>query len=74
MSVASQHSRNGGDKEEQPCLRVLEALNELLAFPVLVLDTGLVSLDPLNGNDALFRCQEPGIRRRIWEQEPVSGG
>jgi hypothetical protein len=43
----------------------------LVAFPMLVLYTGLVDFDPLHSVRTLCRRKEIGGSGRVWEQEPV---
>lgn len=42
----------------------------LLLLEMLVLDTSLIAFDTVNSRHTLFRSQEPGVRRRIREEEP----
>lgn len=42
----------------------------LLLLEMLVLDTGLVALDAVDSNCALFGSQKPSICGRVWEKEP----
>jgi hypothetical protein len=55
--------REAGEEKEEPGLRVLERLGHLRALEVLVLNAGLVDLQPADGNHALFGRQETG---RDW--------
>ena len=43
----------------------------LIPLEVLVLDTSLVDLDTLDGDDALLRREEPRGSRGVREQEPA---
>ena len=46
----------------------------LLGLEVLVLDTGLVSLDALHGDGAFLGGEEPCVCRRVGEEKPVRDG
>ena len=59
------------EQGEQPRLGVRQSLDHLLLLERLVLHTGLVLSDPEDGFHALLGGEEPGIRRRVREQEPV---
>ena len=48
-----------GEQREEPCLRVRQRLDGLLALPPLVLDTRLVLGNALHDEDALVRGKEP---------------
>ena len=61
----------GSGEGEQPCLGVSQSFDHLFLLERLVLHTRLVLPDPEDGLRALLRGEEPGIRRGVWEQEPV---
>ena len=61
------HSLNLSPHACQPLLGSAGREYELVELEVLVLDTRLVDLDALDGDDALLGRQEPRRRRRVWE-------
>ena len=68
------HVVERGEEREEPRLRVRQRLDELLALPSLVLDTGLVLRDALHCEHALLGRQEPRGRRRVGEHEEEADG
>lgn len=55
---------------ECPRLPILQRLDELLPFPVLVLDTGTLVAETLDRDDLLLLGEEVRRHRVIGEEEP----
>lgn len=62
----------GREEGEQPGLRLHQSLDHLFLLERLVLHTSLVLSDPDNSLRAFLGGEEPGVRRGIWEKEPVN--
>lgn len=61
-----------GVQEEYPSLRISQCLDELCFFEVLLLDTGVVALDPDDGMCALFHREEVCGQWAVRQPEPNS--
>jgi hypothetical protein len=62
--------RNACKCSEEPRLRILQSLDELVMLEMLVLDASLIASEAADGDDALFLGQEPSVEWRVRENEP----
>lgn len=60
--------RRDHDQRQQPRLWIHETFENLLRLHNLVLDSGLVLAQPLNGPELLFACQELAADGTVWQE------
>ena len=65
---AVRNIRRDHDQRQQPRLRIHETFENLLRLHGLVLDSGLVLTQPLNGPELLFESQELAADGAVWQE------
>lgn len=57
-------------KEEEPCFRIFNGLDELISLKVLLLYAGMIGLNSNDGLSTLFGAEEMGRDRTPREENP----